>query len=109
MTHPTHTQPGAPVHPDALPRETLRLGQFLMAFGAIGLTSLMLCRLFSPQGSARDAVQFAAFGMSAWPLLLGSAMTEIAGVPGRRRTLARALLVLAAGYLLGRLLLSSMH
>lgn len=110
MTNPTQFQPGSlGAAPDAFPRETLRIGQFLMAFGAIGLTSLMLCRLLLPQGGARDAVQFAAFVMSAWPLLLGSAMTELAGVPGKSRTVARALLALAACYLLGRLLLTTMH
>jgi len=80
-----------------------------MAFGAIGLTSLMLCRLFLAQGGARDFIQFAAFVMSAWPLLLGSAMTELAALPAKSRTFARALLALAACYLLGRILLATMH
>jgi hypothetical protein len=110
MTNQTHFQPSSPdVDPDAFARETLRIGQFLMTFGAIGLVSLMLCRLFLPQDGARDAVQFAAFVMSAWPLLLGSAMTELAAIPGKSRTFARALLALAACYLLGRLILSSMR
>jgi hypothetical protein len=96
-------------HPDqdSFPSDTLRLGQFLMAFGALGLAALMACRLALPQGGARDTVQFAVFVMSAWPLLLGSAMTELAGVPGKNRTIARALLAFACVYLLGRLLLSA--
>jgi hypothetical protein len=110
MSKWNYFQPGAPdVDPDAFARETLRIGQFLMAFGAVGLSSLMLCRLFLPQDGARELIQFAAFVMSAWPLLLGSAMTELAAIPAKSRTVARALLALAACYLLGRLLLTTMR
>jgi hypothetical protein len=77
-----------------------------MAFGTLGLAALMACRLALPQGGARDTVQFAVFVMSAWPLLLGSAMTEMAGESGKSRTIARALLAFACCYLLVRILLA---
>jgi VIT1/CCC1 family predicted Fe2+/Mn2+ transporter len=105
----TIVNPSTPrVEADEFPHSTLRLGQYLMAGGAIGLATLMACRLALQAGS-HNAIQFAVFVASAWLMLLGSAMTELAGVRGRSRTVARALLALASCYLLGRLLLSSMH
>jgi hypothetical protein len=94
---------------DSFPGDTLRLGQFLMACGTLGLAALMACRLALPQGGGRETVQFGVFVMSAWPLLLGSAMTEMSGGRRKSRTIARALLAFACCYLLGRLLLAVLH
>ncbi len=102
-------QPTANVDPDAFPRSTLCLGQVLMTLGGLGLAAVLASRMPFPHDGARNIVQIAAFVLSAWPLLLGSTMTEMAGIPGRSRAIARALLAFACCYLLARFIVAAMH
>ncbi|HDR9103386.1 TPA: hypothetical protein QDB04_000105 [Burkholderia vietnamiensis] len=101
--------PGQPLLPAGEPqpfsRALLSIGRMLMALSAGGFCVALACQLLLPKAGSQPQVNFAAWVVSGWLLLLGSVLTVSSGVTGRVRTFARLVLAATGAYLMGRLIL----